>query len=826
MRLKNTYKPTYSFLILIAFTFVTYGQQITLIDFGVNVQQTPLLPATGNWNNFTVQNVLGTSINLIDNTTTLTGETLTLTDVFDLYDRNNEGTQSPLVSFGGVPMPKTASRDSFFGEKVSFNSGNGPGPSLEPTGGFTLSGLEVGKYYTFRFFASRVGVLDNRETKYIITGNAGPQIDYLNPVGNTSNVATISYVQPNSSGEITIQATTGPNNTNPFGFYYLGAIEMTKTDCASTVTWNGSVWSNGTGPDSSTEAILYGDYDTSLNGGSFSACSLTVDSGFTLTVADNTFAEVQNDVVVDGTLTVETKANFVQYGNSFTVNPGGNAFVNKTTRDYSDSELHYVYWSSPVVSADLAAVFPSPYLNRRYYFDASLYLDEYTTGTTIGPPDDIDDDNNVWHTASGPMEVGRGYAIATDNSAYPTTDPYSNTHQFTGELNTGDISVPVFRNDTELTDTNWNLIGNPYPSAIDAFAFIGENRYDGLTGTIDGDIWGWHSDGIASAVNPGFDTYNFSQADYFIINQTGGIGLPPPFGLTPIPSGQGFFVSFANGATPTGGTFPVFTKTVNFNNGMRIADEDSNSEFYKGSNTKKVISNENANKLWVNLTSDNGVFNQILIGYVNLATDNYDGAAFDSSKNLSSDAAAILYSTINDSAKKFAIQGKAETSISENEIIKLGFDTRINVPTIYTLSVAYLQGDFLSTNKVYLKDNLLHTLHDISASDYNFTSEVGEFKDRFEIVFNAQALSADTFNLDTNTVQIIQLDDTHVTFKASSNLNIKTVTIYDLLGRQLYQLKGSHNEETYNLSNLSNSVFIAKVELSNGALITKKAVKK
>ena len=52
MKHKNSYKPAYLFLILMAFTFVTYGQQITLIDFGVGVQQTP-----GNWNNFTVQNV-------------------------------------------------------------------------------------------------------------------------------------------------------------------------------------------------------------------------------------------------------------------------------------------------------------------------------------------------------------------------------------------------------------------------------------------------------------------------------------------------------------------------------------------------------------------------------------------------------------------------------------------------------------------------------------------------------------------------------------------------------------------------------------------------
>mgnify|MGYP000992834917 FL=1 len=132
----------------------------------------------------------------------------------------------------------------------------------------------------------------------------------------------------------------------------------------------------------------------------------------------------------------------------------------------------------------------------------------------------------------------------------------------------------------------------------------------------------------------------------------------------------------------------------------------------------------------------------------------------------------------------------------------------------------------MSNNKVYLKDNLLNTLHDLSESDYTFISEVGEFTNRFEIVFNAQALSADTFNLDANTVQIIQVDDSHVTFKASGNLSIKSVAIYDLLGRQLYQLEGSHNEETYILSQLNNAVFIAKVELSNGVLITKKAIKK
>jgi hypothetical protein len=174
----------------------------------------------------------------------------------------------------------------------------------------------------------------------------------------------------------------------------------------------------------------------------------------------------------------------------------------------------------------------------------------------------------------------------------------------------------------------------------------------------------------------------------------------------------------------------------------------------------------------------------------------------------------------------FIIQGKSPNSLNQDEMISLGFDTKIDVPTIYTLSIAQLQGDFLTNNPVYLKDNVANTIHNLSDSDYAFTSEVGEFKNRFEIVFTNQALSNDAFDANTNTLQITQVSDNQVRFSTSNNLNIKNVRIYDLLGRQLYNLDGNNREETYNLSHLNNTVFIAKVELSNGALITKKAIKK
>lgn len=246
--------------------------------------------------------------------------------------------------------------------------------------------------------------------------------------------------------------------------------------------------------------------------------------------------------------------------------------------------------------------------------------------------------------------------------------------------------------------------------------------------------------------------------------------------------------------------------------------------FSKNANSKKNSSSV-VNKLRVDLTSDNGVFNQILVSYVNGATKEDDGMSYDAPKLLSN-VAAVLYTSIENSDKKFAIQGKAPSDLNENEIIDLGFKTSIDVETLYTLSIAQLEGDFMNNTTVYLKDNLLDKVHDLSDSDYSFTSEVGEFNNRFQIAFNAVALSTDEIDLKDNRLTIIELDNDQVNFKTSSSSTIKKVIIYDLLGRELYNLKGENKSETYQLSKLNSSIYIAKVELSDGAIITKKAFKR
>ncbi|MBC3756805.1 T9SS type A sorting domain-containing protein [Hyunsoonleella sp. SJ7] len=616
----------------------------------------------------------------------------------------------------------------------------------------------------------------------------------------------------------------------------------TLVPCNPAVTWDGSAWSNGTGPDINTSAILTGDYNTSTDGGSFSACNLTVSNSATLLIADNYYVETQNDVTVDALCAIDVQplGAFIQNSDLGAVVNNGTMSVDKVTApmDHSDE---YTYWSSPVSGETFIGAVADLNLNKCYTFNGQNFLDASAeTGNnnaTVPGQDDIDDDFNDWVQigSSAMMQPGIGYATTISDFAYSIAPGVSNKTfraTFEGDFNNGVYSIPIYRNDSELNDYNWNFVGNPYPSAIDADLFLAVNSNvstdvsgtsSGGSGYIDGAIFLWSQNTPAAGNANGNEILNFSNTDYAIINavgeNAGGDGVTPSRN---IPSGQGFFVSMANAPTPASlVSGDVYTTNIIFSNSMRVANTTANSQFFKSSSTKNSITND-ANKFWVNLVSDNGVFNQILVGYVNGATDGDDGMAYDAAKFPKEGAS--IYTTILDSNKKYAIQGKDPNSIDNDEVIQLGFSTSINNATLYTLSIAQFQGDFLTENSIYLKDDLLNKLHNLSDSDYTFTSEVGEFNERFEIVFDASALSIEDNSSESTELSIVELEGDKVQFSTSVS-TIKSVTIFDLLGRQLYDLKGTSASETYTLSNLRSSIFIAKIELSNGTVITKKAIK-
>ncbi len=618
--------------------------------------------------------------------------------------------------------------------------------------------------------------------------------------GNIDNAIYNCSVTSNPS--LILAAVSTPGNwsggNGVGGIQTMPSCGFTCTPCSgATVTWASGAWSPVTGPNINTPVIIDDNYNTGAHG-NFSSCTLTINSGSALTVDNNTYIEVENDVTVDGSISVQSQGNFVQNdsGGTFTLN--GTATVSKTTPVKTDW-FYYTYWSSPVSGETIGNVFSDVDGDRRFWFNAANFLD--TDG------DDVDDNADDWQfaLAGDVMTPGVGYAATSGRSGpYPST----RTAIFSGPFNTGDITTGISFNAANVNGS-WNLIGNPYPSAIDFDAFHTANNT-----VVEGTAYFWSQATPRNDTNPGNEEENFSQNDYATYTAGSG-GAAGASGVTPnqyIPSGQSFFISgSANGS-------------VTFTNAMRMpANGTSNSQFFK--TTSKTKANSSNNKLWVNLTSDNGVFSQVLIAYVNNATNGDDGMYFDAPRIVNTDFNAILFSQIDNSDKKYVIQGKNINAINENEVIKLGVSTNINVATLYTLSIAQLQGDFLTNNTVYLKDNLTNTIHNLSNSDYSFTSQTGEFKERFEIVFKANNLSNNDIIDDKNTISIIQLDNNRIQFNTQTS-KIKSISIYSLLGQQVYSLKGNSKSQTYTLSNLKNTVYIAKITLNNGSIDSKKIIVK
>ncbi|MFC2129512.1 GDSL-type esterase/lipase family protein [Bacteroidota bacterium] len=166
---------------------------------------------TGNWNNLSAQRT-GNIPDLLSITGLTTGISLAVTDAFNGVNTNG------LTADDSLNIPITASGDSFFGNVTEFSG------AIEPTGGITLSNLDLSVPYSFSIFASR-SETDNRETKYVVTGSNTAEAS-INVTSNSSNAALINNIFPAPDGTITIIASPGENNDNSYGFFYMGVVQI------------------------------------------------------------------------------------------------------------------------------------------------------------------------------------------------------------------------------------------------------------------------------------------------------------------------------------------------------------------------------------------------------------------------------------------------------------------------------------------------------------------------------------------------------------------------------------------------------------------------
>ncbi len=612
-------------------------------------------------------------------------------------------------------------------------------------------------------YANRVDLLGN-------TTNWGEKEAYIK--GGCASEAPQLFFDKNDWNNISLESIDA---ADPFANIAIGTQVVGPTE------FNGSVWTNGVGDISRTVTLTASFTNASQT---IAACNLTVATGVDIVFDSNGITAnsiiLAGDLIVDGTLTIGDTESLVTLGDNPSL-----GIITKIEKSTLLANIHdNTYWSSPVDNAVLETVFAGVNPSRIFQYNTGAVNPVYA-GTVY----------EHWFLAEGSMAVGRGYAIEGASTGVQTIN-------FVGKPNTGTISLNATYSgspDVGAENNNFNLLGNPYPTAINMNSFFSNTKVNQIA------LW-THSTPIS-----GGDSGEFITNDYIYYN-LGGASVPTGTVTNNIGSGQGFMARVETGGV---GGDPVNT-TVSFNDGMKLIGQ--NTQFFKGSKSKKnVIAEVQKDRMWLMLKNENGAKSNIMVGFFAKATDGidsyYDSYGFDSDKEIG------IYSQVLGSESKLLIQGLS--AFTEDKKVPLGFATQ----KANKLSIKMLQAEgALKDAEIYLVDHLLNVTHNLKEGDYTFEQTVtGEFPNRFTLQFAGQALDVDD-DIFTKNEFVISNDVESLNIRSAKE--VKDIKVYDLLGRMLINQKP--NKKSFNLSTGSiknGTVLVIKATLENGTVISKKTIK-
>jgi hypothetical protein len=539
--------------------------------------------------------------------------------------------------------------------------------------------------------------------------------------------------------------------------------------------------------------ILDNDFTTATSNNIISKGNLTVNPTRNLVVSSNDYVQIDNDLIVDGTLNILNNGSLIQVNDSG-VNTGNISFERAT----SMRRLDYVYWSSPVTGFNIDNISSNTPSNLIFSWNPTIVNSNGGIGNWIG-------------ATGSAMNNGKGYIVRGPNNFNNSFQTYTATFN-NGIPHNGIVVVPISRgtytgadysgvNGVTITrfNDNLNLIGNPYPSSISALDFLNLNT------NIEGAVRLWTHGTLPSTSisDPFYGDFNsnYTINDYIVHNGIGTTSGPAGFnGL--IAGAQGFFVIMNDGTTTT--------ESVTFNNSLRSRTYD-NSQFFKTTPFDKNQNGIEKHRIWLDLIDVNNESVRTLIGYKSDATyakdRMYDAIGIQATT-------ANIYSLINE--EKMCIQGRPLPFNTEDRV-PLG--VKIASAGINSIAIHTVDGLF-ENQDIFVEDLYLNITHDLKLSPYTFSASVGVFDDRFVLKYKGSALSNDDFTNDEDQLVVVSNENIEIN---SVLENIEAVTVYDVLGRKLYEKKNINNQTIY-INNLmkNNTALIVQVKLMNDKTVSKK----
>ena len=549
---------------------------------------------------------------------------------------------------------------------------------------------------------------------------------------------------------------------------------------------------------------------------------LIADSTKELTISSDNGLTITHYLELNGLIDLEGESQLIQSDKSVLV-VGANGSIERDQQGTADTYT-YNYWSSPVGVVNTAAT------NDTYTFNYTV-PDVLRDGTNPASPGAItfltsgyngssspfsiadywiwkfangpDDDYYFWqHTRStGTVNAGEGFTMKGPGTGSISTPQ---NYVFIGKPNNGDITL-------NISSGNDYLVGNPYPSALDAHEFISDNP------DTSGTIYYWEHWGGGS--HHSFDY----QGGYALYNYSGGIptasygtndpdvgsgGTPTKLPGQYIPVSQGFFVY-----SPGGGT-------INFENDQRVFEkEGATSTFVRmDADPTEQATNYNEDtrmKFRIGFDSFNLIHRQLLLTIDEHASSGYDWG-YDG--KLNSQQMDDMFWMID--GEKYGIQGI--DVVTAETVVPLGVHVRDN--GYNSIRIDHLENvpDHV---QVYVRDKELNIYHDLRESQYDVNLNAGDYFERFEIVFSNRQTALDTDDLElTASFEVFYNgNDKTLVIKNNKLIGIDSIELFNILGQSIFN---SNEIELQSLTEIkvpkiSSGTYIINLDTVNGKLSKK-----
>ena len=610
------------------------------------------------------------------------------------------------------------------------------------------------------------------------------------------------------------------NNMRTYQEYTAPMPYVTTSSCngdwTNSSNWiHGNVWDIHSSPPECAIVHIQGDMEINTD---TKTVGLILDSGSKLEVNENSGLYNSWYVKLDGEIDLEGESQLIQTEDS-TLDTTSSGTLEKDQQGTADT-FTYNYWSSPVGATNNSTNnnnYKIPNIITNVSFLSSGYNG---SSSPISIADywiwkfnnRLSDNYSSWQhvRSNGTMIIGEGFTMKGPGNGSITD---SQNYIFKGKPNNGNINLTIDAG-------NDYLVGNPYPSAMDAIQFITDN---GATisgaGSTNGTLYFWEHWGGGSHVLRDY------QGGYATYSLAGGVpaaakgttdpdvatgGNPTKIPGRYIPVAQGFFVT-----AETSGT-------IKFNNAQRAfqIEDGNNSVFTKSSNSKtknkKVNSNSDTRmKLRIGFNSINTIHRQLLITVDENTTSGYDWG-YDS-RYIDTQVDDMYWLIDNE---KFTIQ--SVNKIDQQTIIPLGIHTKKD--GLNSIIIDKLENTPTDI-KIYLHDKDLNIYHDLNQGEYETYLTAGQYLNRFEITFSINT-TLDTVENDNEQIEVYYSNEKNsIIINNPASKHIEYVEMINILGQSLFKLQTDtyNNNLKYSASQIKAGNYILKMETEFG-LVSKKVL--